>query len=290
MTGFGRGFDSGEKFSVTAEIKTVNNRFLDINLRLPSDLQQAETAIKKRITQRLARGRVDVNLTFDRETEVSYSLNRPMIEGYVTALRELKEEFNLSGEPDVNSIARLPNVLLAKKSEDSDDGFLAGVERAVDAALDGLEAMRRTEGEALAGELGNRLDAIANLLPVIEAEAALVADEYHQKLSKRISEMLQRAGGQVEIDPARLAQEVAYLAERADISEEIARLKAHLDQYRAIMAEDTDIGKRLDFLTQELNREANTIASKTANMKIKETSLSIKAEVERIREQIQNIE
>lgn len=290
MTGFGRGFDSGERYSVTVEIKTVNNRFLDVNLRLPGDLQHIETNIKRIITQRLTRGRVDVSLTFDRESEVAYELNKPMIAGYVAALRELKSEFDLAGEPDVNSIARMPNVMVSKKAEATEDGFIAGIEKALSLALDDLEKMRGTEGQALTKELESRLSEIARLLPDIEVEAEGVVEEYRQKLSKRIGDMLQKSGAQIELDQGRLAQEVAYLAERADISEEIARLKAHIDQYRAIMGEDKDVGKRLDFLTQELNREANTITSKTGNLKIKENALAIKSEVEKIREQIQNIE
>lgn len=290
MTGFGRGFDAGERFSVTAEIKTVNNRFLDINLRLPSDLQHVEPTVKRMITQRLGRGRVDVSLTFDRESDVTYELNKAVIGGYVNALRELKTEFGLAGEPDINSIARMPNVLVAKKADQSDDGFVSGIERAVSLALDDLEKMRETEGRALKTELESRLAQIEAMLPTVEAESAAVVDEYRQKLSKRITDILQKSESQIELDQGRLAQEVAYLAERADISEEMARLRAHIDQYRAIMNEDKDVGKRLDFLTQELNREANTITSKTGNLKVKETAIAIKSEVEKIREQIQNIE
>ena len=290
MTGFGRGAAAGEQFSVSVEIKTVNNRFLDVNLRLPGDLQSLEPAIKRQITSRLSRGRVDVNLTFDRQSEVSYELNKPMIEGYVAALRQLKADFDLAGEPDINSIVRLPNVIVAKKADNVDDDFIGGVESAVSAALDDLEKMRETEGAALGAELESRLKGIEDLLPGIESEAGSVAQEYQQKLTKRIDEILQRTSTQIEIDPGRLAQEVAFLADRADISEEITRLKVHIDQYRSIMKEDKEVGKRLDFLTQELNREANTISSKTTNMKVKENALAIKSEVEKIREQIQNIE
>lgn len=290
MTGFGRGFHSGDRFAVTAEIKTVNNRFLDINLRLPGDLQHIEADVKRTITQRLSRGRVDVNLTFERESELVYELNRPVITGYVSALRDLKSEFGLAGEPDINSIARMPNAFVAKKAETENDGFVEGVQAAVALALDDLEKMRATEGTALGNELESRLAEIERLLPDIEAEAGNVVDEYRQKLSKRVADLLQKSGIQTDLDQGRLAQEVAYLAERADISEEIARLKAHIDQYRAIMKEDKDVGKRLDFLTQELNREANTITSKTGSLKVKENALAIKSEVEKIREQIQNIE
>lgn len=290
MTGFGRGYDSGDRFAVTVEIKTVNNRFLDINLRLPGDLQHVEPAIKRTITQRLSRGRADVTVSFERESDVSYELNKPAIAGYVTALRELKSEFDLAGEPDINSIARMPNVMTSKKAETDESGFLTGIEKAVSLALDDLEKMRESEGHALQKELESRLSIIEGLLPSIEAEAESVPEEFRQKLTKRVSEMLQKTGSQIELDQGRLAQEIAYIAERADISEEIARLKAHIDQYRAIMREDKDVGKRLDFLTQELNREANTITSKTGNLKIKENALAIKSEIEKIREQIQNIE
>ena len=289
MTGFGRGVLQEADFAVTIELKTVNNRFLDISLRLSGELQPLESTIKRQIGNRLSRGRVDVNLTYERTTEINYELNRPMITGYLAALKQIQEEFALSGEPDLNVIARLPNVLLPKKDDLSVE-FIVGVERALLTALDDLEKMRENEGEMLRNELGFRLTEIENRLLQVEIESAKVADEYRIRLTKKISEFLSKSDSQIEIDQGRLAQEVAYLADRSDISEEIQRLKSHIGHFRQIMLEEKEVGKRLDFLTQELNREANTIASKTTNLIVKENALAIKSEIEKIREQVQNVE
>jgi uncharacterized protein (TIGR00255 family) len=289
MTGFGRGAVSDNKYSITLELKTVNNRFLDVNLRLPGELQQLESTIKKLISDRLVRGRVDVNLQYDRNDNVQFDLNRPMISGFLAAMKQMREEFDLAGEPDINVLARLPNVVVPKK-EDPEPEFLQAIERVFAIALNDLESMRSKEGEMLAAELESRLAAIENKMPPIEEESANVADEYGRRLTKRLEEMLARSESQFEIDQSRMAQEVAFLADRADISEEIARLRSHVEHFRAIANDERDVGKRLDFLTQELNREANTIASKTNNLIVKENALAIKSEIEKIREQVQNVE
>ncbi len=289
MTGFGRGAVTEQTFAITVELKTVNNRFLDIGLRLSSELQPLEATIKRMIGNRLSRGRVDVGIQYDRSDEITYELNRPMIAGYLSAMKKISEEFSLSGEPDLNVIARLPNVVIPKKDDLSDE-FVLGVEKAVDLALNDLEKMRENEGLTLKNELTFRLGEIEKRVPAIEAEAENITEEYRQKLTRRIGEMLAKSDSQIEIDQGRLAQEIAYLADRSDISEEIARLNSHIEQFRAIMSEEKEIGKRLDFLTQELNREANTIASKTNNLTVKENALAIKSEIEKIREQAQNVE
>ncbi|MBK8811256.1 MAG: YicC family protein [Acidobacteria bacterium] len=289
MTGFGRGFESSDDFAVTVEIKTVNNRFLDINLRLGTELQALESTIKRQIGNRLSRGRVDVNLTYERTSQINYELNRPMIAGFLAAMKQMQDEFALSGEPDINVVARLPNVLVPKK-DDLDEHFIVGVERAVNFAIDDLEKMRRNEGGMLKNELAFRLSEIENRIPAIETEAGGVAEEFRQRLTKKITEMLARTESQIDIDQGRLAQEIAFMADRSDISEEIQRLRSHIEQFRQIVDEETEVGKRLDFLTQELNREANTIASKTNNLVVKENALAIKSEIEKIREQVQNVE
>ncbi len=289
MTGFGRGSASDDKFSITVELKTVNNRFLDVNLRLPGELQQLESLIKKLISNRVARGRVDVNLQYDRNDNVEFDLNRPLIAGFLAAMKEMRDEFDLTGEPDINVLARLPNVVTPRK-EDPGPEFLAAIERVFEIALDDLESMREKEGEMLATELATRLNAIEAKMPAIEAESDKVAEEFRIRLTKRVSEMLAKSDSQFEIDQSRMAQEVAFLADRADISEEISRLTSHIEHFRAIVDDDRDVGKRLDFLTQELNREANTIASKTNNLIVKENALAIKSEIEKIREQVQNVE
>ena len=289
MTGFGRGSVTEQSFAVTVELKTVNNRFLDVALKLSGEMQPLEATIKRTIGHRLSRGRVDVNMQYDRTNEINYELNRPLITGFLAAMKEMQEEFSLTGEPDLNVVARLPNVLLPKK-DDIGEEFVAGVEKALTAALNDLERMRENEGRMLKDELAGRLNEIERRLPAIETESATIGEEYQQRLTKRIGEMLAKSDSQIEIDQARLAQEIAYIADRADISEEIARLTTHIEHFRTIMDEDKEVGKRLDFLTQELNREANTITSKTNNMVVKENALQIKSEIEKIREQVQNVE
>jgi len=289
MTGFGRGAVTENDFAVTVELKTVNNRFLDVSLRFSGELQPLESVIKRQISNKLSRGRVEVNLSYERVNEINYELNRPMISGYLAAMKQMQDEFQLAGEPDLNIIAKLPNVLLPKKDDLSPE-FVVGVEAAVNDALEDLEKMREIEGEILKKELDFRLTEIENRLPPIETESGKVAEEYRQRLTKKIGEFLAKSESQIEIDQARLAQEVAYLADRSDISEEIQRLKSHIEQFRAIMEDEKEVGKRLDFLTQELNREANTIASKTNNIIVKENALTIKSEIEKIREQVQNVE
>ena len=289
MTGFGKGAVTENNFSVTVELKTVNNRFLDISLRLSNEMQSIEAEIKRLISSRLSRGRVDVNVQYERSEEINYELNRPMITGYLAAMKKMQDEFGLSGEPDINVIAKLPNVMISKKDELS-EAFSFGVAAAVATALEDLEKMRASEGEMLKAELESRLAAIETHLPAIEHEAGSLSEEYRQRLTRRIGDLLAKSETQIEFDQGRLAQEIAYIADRADISEEIARLKTHIEHFRAIMNEEKEVGKRLDFLTQELNREANTITSKTNNMIVKENALAVKSEIEKIREQVQNVE
>jgi uncharacterized protein (TIGR00255 family) len=289
MTGFGRGEVTKENFSVSAEIKTVNNRFLDLNLRLPGELQPIEAEIKKLITEKLSRGRVDINLQYERTSDVVYELNRPLISGYISALNKMKEEFALEGEPDMNYIARLPNALLTSKEDFSED-FAEGIKSAISQALENLDEMRQTEGESLELDLKTLLKSIEDQLPIIEKESENVSREYLERLNKRIEKLLAKSESQIELDQARLAQEVAYLSDKSDISEEISRLKSHIEQFYSIMVEPNVIGKKLDFLTQELNREANTISSKTQNLTVKESALEIKSAIEKIREQVQNVE
>lgn len=289
MTGFGRGSASGDGFEISVEMKTVNNRFLDVVLKLGGELQTLESPLKKIISTRLSRGRVDVNIQYDRSHEISYELNRPVISGYLNALNELKSEFEIGGDPDINVIARLPNIFNVKKEEAAGE-FIEAVEAAVVSALDDLEAMRSSEGAMLKAELLERLSNMETHTYVIEKESENISDEYRQRLTKRITELLAKTESQIELDQGRLAQEVAYLADRSDISEEIARLRTHIEHFRSIIDEEKETGKRLDFLTQELNREANTITSKTSNMIVKENALQVKSEIEKIREQVQNVE
>ena len=289
MTGFGRGSAQGEHFQVAVDLKTVNNRFLDVHTRLGAELSSLEALVKRRIGARLSRGRVDVTVLFERTGEVEYELNRPLISGYISALRAMQREFEVAGEPDINVIARLPGVMQPVRDGLSEE-MVAGVERAVDEALGELEQMREREGGALAAEMRSHLDEIERNVPTIEGAAAGLVEAYRLRLQKRVGELLSRDAQGVEVDPARLAQEVAYLADRSDITEEIARLKSHLVQFREALEGSGETGKRLDFLLQELNREANTVLSKSTDITIKDAALAVKASVEKLREQVQNVE
>jgi uncharacterized protein (TIGR00255 family) len=289
MTGYGRGSEVGEDFFVSVDLKTVNNRFLDIHLRLNTELLSLEPAIKRRIGSRLSRGRVDLTISFERTSQVAYELNRPLIAGYLSALREMQQEFDIAGELDINLLARVPGALQPAR-ESLNEKMIAGIEKAVDEALDELERMREQEGVALCTEMHERLERIEALVPTIEEAATGLVDLYRARLQKRIGELLNRDGQVLELDPARLAQEVAYLSDRSDVSEEMLRLRSHLAQFREALDSTSETGKMLDFLLQELNREANTTLSKSADLSIKEAALAIKAEVEKIREQVQNVE
>jgi uncharacterized protein (TIGR00255 family) len=289
MTGYGKAMVAGDDFSVSVDLKTVNNRFLDIHLRVGSELASLEPSIKKRITSRLSRGRVDVTVSMERVAQIAYEINRPLIAGYVTALKQLQQDFNIAGDLDINVIARIPGALQPARNG-IDDRITGALERALDQALDELEKMREQEGEALKKELRERVQKIEALVPIIEASAAGLADAYRLRLQKRIGELLNRGGQVIEIDPVRLAQEVAYLADRSDVSEEMVRLRSHLSQFQEALDAAGDAGKMLDFLLQELNREANTTLSKSTDLAIKEAGLAIKAEVEKLREQVQNVE
>ena len=280
---------AGDDFSVSVDLKTVNNRFLDIHLRVGSELASLEPSIKKRITSRLTRRRVDVTVSVERAAQVAYELNRPLIAGYITALKQLQQDFNIAGELDINVLARIPGALQPARNG-IDGKVITGLEQALDQALEELEKMREQEGEALKNELRDRVRKIETLVPVIEASAAGLADAYRLRLQKRIGELLNRGGQIVEVDPVRLAQEVAYLADRSDVSEEMVRLRSHLSQFQEALDAPGEAGKMLDFLLQELNREANTTLSKSTDLVIKEAGLAIKAEVEKLREQVQNVE
>jgi uncharacterized protein (TIGR00255 family) len=290
MTGFGRGNATGEAFNATVEIKTVNNRYLDIHLRMSQELAPLEMNIRKLISSRLSRGRVDISINLERTGESTYEINRNLIAAYIKALRDIQNEFSLAGDVDINTLTRLPGALGPARSG-IDEATADAIIRAINDALNELEKMRGIEGAALGEEMRVRLSKIEAELPLIEDGAAHIIDTYRQRVHKRISELLARGDTQViEVDAGRLAQEVAYLADRSDITEELARLRSHLEQFRVTINGGGEVGKRLDFLLQELNREANTVLSKSTEIVIKDAGLAIKAEIEKLREQVQNVE
>lgn len=287
MTGYGQGTASGDDFIVVVDLRSVNHRTLDIHWRAPQDLASLEVPLKKIIQAAVSRGRVDVSITFTQIADVVYELNRPLIRGYLDALRMMREEFGLAGDADLATLTRLPNVLTPSTISGSLSGTaIKGVESAMTRALAALIAMRAVEGHELQKDMLSRIGRIENHVIIIESESAGIVDAYRDKLRKRIEELITKAS----LDETRLAQEVAHLAERSDITEEIARLKSHLSQTQELLSGDGEIGKKLDFLLQEINREANTILSKSSELTICDSAIEIKTEVEKLREQAQNVE
>lgn len=287
MTGYGQGSATAENFKVTIDLRSVNNRNLDIHWRAPMELASLEIPLKKQVQATLTRGRIDVNIGFTQTADVEYEINRPLVRGYLEALKTMREEFGLAGEASLDSIARLPNVLQPmNKGAQLPSDVMQGIETALMQALTALVAMRAVEGHELQKELLARIDKIEAALRIIEANAPDITTAYRDKLNKRLTELLEN----VSVDEARLAQEVAYLAERADIAEEIARLNSHLTQLRELINSHGEIGKKLDFLLQETNREANTILSKASELAICDAAIEIKTEVEKLREQANNVE
>ncbi len=287
MTGYGQGSATAENFKVSIDLRSVNNRNLDIHWRAPMELASLEIPLKKQVQAAITRGRIDVNVGFTQTADVEYEINRPLVRGYLEALKTMREEFGLAGEASLDSIARLPNVLQPmNKGAQLPAEVVQGIETALMQALTALVAMRAVEGHELQKELLARIGKIEAALRIIEANAPDITTAYRDKLNKRLTELLEN----VSVDEARLAQEVAYLAERADIAEEIARLNSHLTQLRELINSDGEIGKKLDFLLQETNREANTILSKASELAICDAAIEIKTEVEKLREQANNVE
>jgi uncharacterized protein (TIGR00255 family) len=286
MTGYGQGSSSGPNFTVTVDLRSVNNRNLDIHWRAPQDLVSLEIPLKKQIQAAVSRGRVDVNVNLVQTADATFDINRPLIRGYLEALRTIRDEFGLSGEADLASIIRMPNILIAPVGNSPNEAIARSIETAMTQALTALIAMRAVEGHQLQKELLARVNSIERHLAVIEEHSIGIIEAYRDKLRKRISELLEKTV----VDEARLAQEVAYLAERSDITEEITRLKSHLVQLREILGSGGEVGKKLDFLLQEANREANTILSKSSEVAVCDAAIEIKTEVERLREQAQNVE
>lgn len=287
MTGFGQGSSEGDNFRVRADIRSVNNRFLDLHVRLPQELSSLEMTLKKQIQGAVHRGRVDLTVSVEQAKQAEFEINRPMVAGYLAALSQLKSEFSLEGDPSLEMVVKLPGVIqVSQDSTSLDDALVGGTVEAVSRSLVTLTEMRLLEGQSLAAELNTRLDLIEAQLPAIEKEAANLPAIYREKLLKRLQEMI--SGGQV--DETRMAQEAVMLADRSDISEEIARLKSHISQMRDLLKAEEEVGKRMDFILQEMNREANTILSKSSDLAISDAAIVIKTEVEKLREQAQNVE
>ena len=295
MTGFGRGQYEDENFSITVEMKTVNHRYNEVAIRLPRFLNPLEDKIRKTILKTVNRGRIDVFINADYTTSENCTLkvDKNLAAAYHRALQEVGaaiglEELNINSAQEVMYLSRCQDVINVKEGFFDVETVWHKVEQAVNEALKNLVAMRETEGGNIYGDFIYRADLIAEKLTQIEARSPMVVEEYQAKLTERLNNLL--ADHNITVEPERLLQEVAIFADRASITEEIVRLKSHIKQFKNIINSDQPVGRKLDFLIQEFNREANTIASKANDYTLAQIVVEIKAEIEKIREQIQNIE
>ena len=289
MTGFGRGESRNDDVGrIVVEMKAVNHRFSEVVFRMPRQFNQLEEQARKAVQSRVARGRVDVFVSWDPAAKAKgVKVDKELAMAYYNSLKELGREIGSNSTLTLDTLARLPDVLKVEEGEVSAEGLGPLFEEAVTTAVESLIAMREREGAAQAADLHSRARKLEALSQAIAQRAPQVVDEYRLRLVRRLDELLP-AGNTV--DPQRLAQEVAIFADRSDIAEELQRLDSHLDQFRATLAGGESIGRKLDFLVQEIGREFNTIGSKANDVATTSQVVEAKSELEKIREQVQNIE
>jgi len=288
MTGYGTGAAQKDDSTVSVEIKTVNHRFLDFHIRIPREYLFLEGEIQQLIRSELDRGRVDVIATVQTGGSPAFLVNSSLLKGYVEAAGRLKEEYNLDGSLDLKTVLSLPGIVQNRETLPAESAGVISelMGRGVRAALEGVLQMRRQEGEALRADMLKNLAGIEENARRIHELSVNSVGECLQKLRERMAQLLPQGG----VDPQRLAQEAALLADKCDISEEVARLESHIRQYRDLIDSKEKAGKKLDFLLQELQREANTILSKSGNLEISQHAIAIKTDIEKLREQVQNVE
>jgi uncharacterized protein (TIGR00255 family) len=289
MTGYGRAEESGADARISCEVRSLNNRYLDVQIKAPRSLLSLESRIKKAVQERFSRGRFDISISRSSEQDAAEQIviNEALAMQYIRALRSLKEQQGLAGDVDVSTVAGFPDIVTRVEKQESLDELWTVVSRCLGRSLDELDRMRGEEGGALAQDMLSRIKAIEQMADVVRTAAPDAVESARKRMTESLARLLAEPP-----EPARLAQEIALLAERTDITEELTRLGIHLRRFREMLAvaPQDGVGRKLDFLIQELGREANTIASKSLNADISHTVVNIKAELEKIREQAQNIE
>ncbi len=288
MTGYGRGEAVLNGRSITVEVRSVNNRYLDCSVKLPRLYIFAEDAIKTRVQNSISRGKVDVFVTLDNTQgdQVTVSVNQAVADGYHKALTELAQRYSLRDDISVSLLSRFPDVLLVEKSQEDVEAVAKDICAVLDIALADFTAMRQREGEKLAEDIRNRAAIITRLLAKVEERSPQTVNEYRAKLEARMQEVLSNT----QLDPSRILTEAAIFADKVAVDEETVRLHSHLGQLEEMLSGGVPVGRKLDFLIQEFNREANTIGSKCSDLEISRHVVDIKAEIEKIREQVQNVE
>ena len=288
MTGYGRAVEMVNGREFTVEIRSVNNRYLDCTVKLPRSLSFAEDAVKQAVKQSVSRGKVDVFITVRSEggLEAKVNLNTAMVEGYLAAMNQMAEAYGISNDISVSVLARMSDVFSIEKPEVDEEQLKADLLAVVDKALEGYDNMRRTEGAALDADLRSRGGTIENLVSQVEAGNGQTVIDYRTRLENKLREVLENTS----IDESRILTEAAIFADKVAVDEETVRLRSHLEQMNNMLTTGGAIGRKLDFLLQEMNRESNTIGSKCSDVKLARIVVDIKAELEKIREQTQNIE
>ena len=288
MTGYGRAVQTLNGREITVELRSVNNRFLDCSVRLPRAFSYAEDALKQSVKERVSRGKVDmfvaVNVTAAENVRIT--LNRPVLEGYLEALRTIAKDYRIREDITATSLTRFPDVFVVEKQEEDEKQITADIVSVAQEALCAYDRMRCTEGENLAADLRSRAAVILSYVERVEKRSPVTVQEYRTRLEAKMREVLESTA----IDESRILTEAAIFADKVAVDEETVRLRSHLAQMEKLLSDGGPVGRKLDFLLQEMNREANTIGSKGNDIEQARNVVEIKAELEKIREQIQNIE
>jgi uncharacterized protein (TIGR00255 family) len=279
-----------DQLTITLSLKSVNHRFLDLHLRIPNELDSVEMKVRRVLKERLHRGHIEVTLGLERTGGTAFAVNRELVGGYLRAFRQAAEEFGVSAEPDLNAVLKLPGALNAGGFEDAGEGLEKHLTAALEQAIERLNQMREEEGRSAVAELRERMQHLSKATLEVESLRHKVLKAYHDKVHGRMQELI---GAHADAD--RILQEAAMLAERSDIQEELVRMKNHIQHFLSHIDCGGEVGKKLDFLLQEMNREANTLLSKTTGvageaLRITELGLAMKSEIEQAKEQVQNLE
>ena len=288
MTGYGRAVETLNGREFTVELRSVNNRYLDCSVKMPRSVSFAEDAVKQAVKAAISRGKVDVFITIksEGETETKVTLNDGVLQGYLSAMRQMVENYGVKDDISVSTVSRLPEVFVVEKPEVDEDALKADLMSVVAKALEGYNAMRAAEGAALDADLRSRGNTILELVSQVEAGNAQTVIDYRTRLENKLKEVLANTN----IDESRILTEAAIFADKVAVDEETVRLRSHLEQMNNMLTAGGAMGRKLDFLLQEMNREANTIGSKCTDVRLARIVVDIKAELEKIREQTQNIE
>lgn len=288
MTGYGGAKGEVNGVQVSAELKSVNNRHLDASVRLPKSCLFAEESVRSAVAAHITRGKVDVFINVDTShaDEVTVAVNEPLAAAYVKAAHALFDRFGVTDDMTASTLLRMPEVMTTERADADRDAVLEAIDAVFGEALTQFDAMRAREGGKLDSDLRAKLDAIEEMVSRVEARSPETVKEYREKLTARMTEVLSEAG----VDEARILQEAAIYADKVAVDEETVRLRSHISQFRLMLDGGSPVGRRLDFLVQEMNREINTTGSKCADGDIANTVIAMKAELEKIREQIQNVE